>query len=196
MKTLVIVELTLKITYQHALYVLYLKIRRWNIVPCDDIFLNQAIFGKGHIMKSKAAFIASYSKQGNCIQWFILGIGRFSNNGNHLAITPVFLLKNHIDNQRCLLWIWLKLWWKKVFFKLWVSIHKKTWHTPELLKSMINYEPIDQYQVLRCVRWLVSQEKLRFLLRHEHNMLNYSACSVTHYTPTPLPKQIINISFN
>lgn len=92
-KTLVIVELTLKITYQHALYVLYLKIRRWNIVPCDDIFLNQAIFGKGHIMKSKAAFIASYSKQGNCLQWFLLGIGRFSNNGNHLAITPVCLLK-------------------------------------------------------------------------------------------------------
>ena len=53
------------------------------------------------------------------------------------------------------------------------------------LKSMIDYESLDQHQMLSCVRWLVSPENPRFLLRNEHNMLNFSACPETHGTPTP-----------
>lgn len=42
-----------------------LKLGDRSIVPCDDIFLNQAIFGEGCIIKSKAAFVVSCSKQEN-----------------------------------------------------------------------------------------------------------------------------------
>ena len=111
------------------------------------------------------------------IRWFLLGIGRFSNHDSHLAIRPICLLKFTLISEVPIMdLIGTLIEKKKRFFKLWVSTIKKKWHTPKLLKSMINFEPIDQYQLLGCIRWLVSQENLRFLLRSEHSMLNYRAC--------------------